>query len=417
MQEDKQREITQDQAFDLATRAGRILLESGAEIHRVQETMERIALHYGFPMTHHFVLSNGIFASGRNGYSNIDFIPFKGAQLDKVAVINQLSREIEHDSLTLADARRQIEEINLMPAKPLWEQLLYAALGCAGFCGIFGGSILDCVASAVIAVIAWAFTLYIAGKNISKPLTNILGSALCTTLCILFMNLGFGQNFGNMIVGTIILLIPGVAFTNGIRDLAGQDYLAGSARLLDAIMTFLCIAIGVSVTLMADSYIEGGVIQLTGQTYDPFILKMPCQLICAFVGTFAFAAIYGIERREYAASGIVGTLGWLGFYISYFRFECSSAEATFVATLTIAAASRLFAVWRKRPSTIYIISGMLPLVPGAGIYWTTYYLMCQQFSDGLMAGFNSIKVCIAITLGIIIVSEIPIRFFKMFRPR
>lgn len=415
--EDKLQEVTQTQAFDLANKAGRILLESGAEISRVQETMVRIAAHYGYSMTNHFILSNGIFTSGKGGYSNIDFIPFRGAQLDKVAAINQLSREIENNNIPIDEACRRIEDINHMPAKPFHEQLIYAALGCAGFCGIFGGSLLDCAASAVIAVIAWAFILYISGKNISKPLTNILGSALCTALCILFMKFGFGQNFGNMIVGTIILLIPGVAFTNGIRDLAGQDYLAGSARLLDAIMTFLCIAIGVSVTLMADSYIEGGVIQLNGQTYDPFILKMPCQLIAAFVGTFAFAAIYGIEKREYIASGIVGTLGWLAFYISYFQFECTSAVASFCATLTIAAASRLFAVWRKRPSTIYIISGMLPLVPGAGIYWTTYYLMCQQFNDGLMSGFNSIKVCMAIVLGIIIVSEIPISFFKLFHIR
>lgn len=413
--EDKLQEVTQTQAFDLANKAGRILLESGAEISRVQETMVRIAAHYGYSMTNHFILSNGIFTSGKGGYSNIDFIPFRGAQLDKVAAINQLSREIENNNIPIDEACRRIEDINHMPAKPFHEQLIYAALGCAGFCGIFGGSLLDCAASAVIAVIAWACVLYFCSRNLSKPLTNILGAAICTALCILFMKFGFGQNFGNMIVGTIILLIPGVAFTNGIRDLAGQDYLAGSARLLDAIMTFLCIAIGVTVTLMADGYLEGGMIQLNGQTYDPFILKLPCQLIAAFVGTFAFAAIYGIEKSEYVSSGIVGTLGWLAYYVSYFTIGLSVAESTFFATLTIAAASRLFAVWRKRPSTIFIISGMLPLVPGAGIYWTTYYLVCQRFGDGLMAGFNSIKVCMAIVLGIIIVSEIPISFFKLFR--
>ncbi len=413
--EEKLSEVTQAQAFDLANRAGRILLESGAEIRRVQETMERIAAHYGYSMTNHFVLSNGIFTSGKGGYSNIDFIPFKGPQLDKVSAINQLSREIENNNIPIDEACRRIEEINDMPAKPFHEQLLFAALGCAGFCGIFGGSLLDCAASALIAVIAWACVLHFYSRNLSKPLTNILGAAICTALCILFLHIGLGRNFGNMIVGTIILLIPGMAFTNGIRDLAGQDYLAGSARLLDAIMTFLCIAIGVSVTLMADGYLEGGVIQLNGQTYDPFILRLPCQLISAFIGTFAFAAIYGIEKREYVSSGIVGTLGWLAYYISFITLELSVVESSFFATLTIATASRLFAVWRHRPSTMYIISGMLPLVPGAGIYWTTYYLMCQRFNDGLMSGFNSFKVCMAIVLGIIIVSEIPISFFKKFR--
>ena len=79
--------------LSLASDAGHILLENGAEISRVEETMKRIAEHYGEDREHFFVLSNGIFTT-RQSYANVDFIPIKGARLDKVVEVNQLSREV-----------------------------------------------------------------------------------------------------------------------------------------------------------------------------------------------------------------------------------------------------------------------------------------------------------------------------------
>ena len=76
--------------LSLASDAGHILLENGAEISRVEETMKRIADHYGEEKEHFFVLSNGIFTTGRS-YANVDFIPIKGARLDKVVEVNRTS--------------------------------------------------------------------------------------------------------------------------------------------------------------------------------------------------------------------------------------------------------------------------------------------------------------------------------------
>ena len=68
---------------------------------------------------------------------------------------------------------------------------------------------------------------------------------------------------------------------------------------------------------------------------------------------------------------------------------------------------------RKRcPVTIFLISGILPLVPGAGIYWTAYYLVTNQLDLALSKGFLAVKVAVAIVLGIVFVFEIPQRFFK-----
>ena len=61
-----------------------------------------------------------------------------------------------------------------------------------------------------------------------------------------------------MIIGTILPLVPGIAFTNGIRDLADGDYISGAVRLLDAILVFVCVAIGVGVVFMLYHRVFGG---------------------------------------------------------------------------------------------------------------------------------------------------------------
>ena len=86
--------------LDLAYEAGSILLENGAEISRVEETMRRIASHYGVEDEDFFVLSNGIIATDK-GYARSKFIPIKGASLDKVVAVNQLSRAVAQGQCSL----------------------------------------------------------------------------------------------------------------------------------------------------------------------------------------------------------------------------------------------------------------------------------------------------------------------------
>mgnify|MGYP003371754346 FL=1 len=84
----------------------------------------------------------------------------------------------------------------------------------------------------------------------------------------------------------------------------------------------------------------------------------------------------------------------------------------FLATVLVILLSRFFAVRKRCPVTIFLISGILPLVPGAGIYWTAYYLVTNQLDLALSKGFLAVKVAVAIVLGIVFVFEIPQRFFK-----
>ena len=398
--------------MQLATDAGHIMLENGAEIFRVEETMERITRHYGVESGRFFVLSNGIITSGGTSYSNVEFIPFKGAQLEKVVEVNRLSREIESGECRLQEARARLSGIRAMKPKPFMEQVVASGVGSGAFCAIFGGSPLDCLASLTVGLLLYAFVLAVCKSGFSKIVTNILGSTIATALCIAFYRMGFGQNPGNMIIGSIIPLIPGVPFTNGIRDLANEDYIAGSTRLIDALIVFFCIAAGVALTFLVDGRIENGIIVLDGMRTNELTAIWPVQLAAAFLGTAGFAVLFGVPRDQYLPVGFCGLSGWTVYLLMIRLAGASVIESTFVATMAVVLVSRFMAVRRRCPVIVFQICGVFPLIPGAGIFWTAYYVVVKELSTAVSTGFTALGVTVAIVLGIIFITSLPGHIFK-----
>ena len=242
------------QVMECAMDAGHILLENGAEIDRVEETMDRICRHYQVTGSSFFVLANGLFASDESwsggAFADCRHIPVHGARLDRVAAVNQLSREMEEGLYTPQELQEKLKAVRNMPEKPIWLRILASGVGSGCFCVLFGGSWMDSLVSFLAGVVLYAFSLLLVRERLSKLIFSITGGALVTLVCTLCFRLGLGDSLSHMIVGAVIPLVPGVAFTNGIRDIGNEDYIAGIVRLTDAMMVFLGIASGVGLMTM-----------------------------------------------------------------------------------------------------------------------------------------------------------------------
>ena len=235
------------EALEIAVYAGIILLQSGAEIFRVDETVERITRAYGVESCSSFVLSSGLFTTAGNQqeeyFAKVRHVPLSSARLDKVEAVNELSREIARGQHTPRQALAQLRRIDAMPRRPALARL--AASG--------------------------------------------LGSAAATLACLLLFRLGVGQDLNQMVIGSIVPLLPGLPFTIAIRE--------------------------------------------------------------------------------------------------------------------------------KCPVTAFLISGILPLVPGAGIYWTTYHMLTGQSAEALRRGVETGKIAAAMVLAIVLVFELPQGLFRVFGRR
>lgn len=132
---------------------------------------------------------------------------------------------------------------------------------------------------------------------------------------------------------------------------------------------------------------------------------MISQIIAAAIGTVAFSLLFSVPRIYYPYCGLIGGLGWVVY--SGLISVVSSAEATFFATVGVILLSRLFAVWERCPVTLFLIPGIFPLVPGAGVYWTSYYIVTGQLTQASVTGFEAVKVAVSIVLGIVFIFELP----------
>lgn len=257
-------EVEEKKVLDLAAFAGHVLLENGAEIFRVEETIEKIAHAYGMKGDHAFVLSSGIFlteeTSEHSFYANVKHIPLNSVNLDRVAKVNQLSREIASGKYSIEEAMQKLKEISEENKNSKIKQMFAYGMGSGCFCYLFGGSLRDSIAAFVCGLLLFWF-LYLFGqrkKNTSKIVLNLLSGGFVSFICIALWKLRVGNDLDHMIIGSIIPLLPGVAFTNAIRDLANEDYISGTVRMVDAVLVAICIAIGVGMVYSIYARIQGG---------------------------------------------------------------------------------------------------------------------------------------------------------------
>ncbi|MDO5101180.1 MAG: threonine/serine exporter family protein [Eubacteriales bacterium] len=239
--------------IEAAMLAAEILVENGAEISRVEETFERICRYYEVEDASIFVLSNGIFATGLNrtllqSYASVKHLPVKEVDLAKVVEVNQLSRELAEKKYSPKHLQERLEEIRQLPKHRLSTAALATGLGSATFCHLFDGGWSEMLTAFVIGMILQLYLRVLCHRR-SKILRITTASAVVTALALMAYRWGPVERLAQLIISVVIPMVPGVAFVNGIRDFSQGDYIAGSVRLLDALVVFASIALGVALMI------------------------------------------------------------------------------------------------------------------------------------------------------------------------
>ena len=241
------------EVLDLVSRMALILLGSGAEISRVEETLQRMADHFEVDKIDMFVIANGLFVNMKRNdedeHVKIQYVPDVSANMADICKVNALSRALSENCCSFEEALRIVEEIERYSCKRQYLLVVASGVGAAAFCYLFGGNWRDCTGAGICGLILWLALLMVDKLHLSRVLLNIFGAFLVTAGCVLFYKIGLTQHFDKSVMGAVIPLIPGVAFMNGVRDIADGDLISGGIRLLDAIMIFICIAAGVGIAL------------------------------------------------------------------------------------------------------------------------------------------------------------------------
>lgn len=127
--------------------------------------------------------------------------------------------------------------------------------------------------------------------------------------------------------------------------------------------------------------------------------------IYAAIAAFAFAVLYHIKGKAMIFSAIGGGLGWL-IYLLLIHYNNSITVSLFAASITVSIYSEIMARILKNPVTVFILCGIIPLVPGNGMYYTMYETISGNLTKSIHWGFQTLMSAGSIAIAIVFVSSI-----------
>lgn len=249
--------VDSDRILRVAMLAGKHMSEAGAEAYRVEETMQSILQRSGYPCDS-FALMTGLTASIRD--------PHRGSKMQMVRVrkrsinlyvihtVNQISRDLALGKLSIEEAENQLLHLE-PPPRPQWMRDAATLLMSGSFALLLNGVPIDALASCFNGIFLVAVTHIIRRLGLRPMMANVLAGLSTTIGARLFQSTLFtSANYDMIIAGSLMLMFPGTAITNAIRDTINGDYVSSGARAIEAFVTAAALAIGTGLGL----WIAGG---------------------------------------------------------------------------------------------------------------------------------------------------------------
>lgn len=390
--------------LELATDMGYRLAMNGAETFRIEESIRRILAAYDIE-SEVFAIPNCLTVSietpdGRP-MTRMRRIGFHGNDLDSVEKYSNLSRKICAEKPDPVIARQWMKNTDAsVRSYGLPLLLLGNYLGAFGFAIVFGGSFLDGICSGISGTIIGLIN-YFLGKLKVNPFFNTIASAFVMAFASYTMSaLGISDNVDTVIIGALMILVPGLIFTNAMRDIIYGDTNSGMNRIVQVLMIAAAIALGTGAGWrVADLffYIPGNAPLIT-HLYE-------IQNIATFLACIGFSILFNIHGPGIVICAFGGVITWAVYCFAGF-LGCDIYASYFFAALIAALYSEIMARIRKYPAISYLVVAIFPLIPGAGIYYATSYLLQGDKEAFVQKALQTIGIAGVIAVGILMVSTL-----------
>ncbi|KAA0566981.1 MULTISPECIES: threonine/serine exporter family protein [Bacillaceae] len=237
--------------MEVSLLAGKIMLQSGAETYRVEDTMMRIAASYGISESHSYVTPTGIIFSIETSEptkTKLIRINERSTDLEKVTLVNSISRQISKGHLTLEEAYNALEKLDQSDLSYSFViQVLAASIASGCFLIMFQGMWMDFIPALITGGVGFTSLIYFHRLVPIKFFAEFLASFIIGMLSYGFVQLGVGQELDKIIIGSVMPLVPGLLITNAVRDLMAGHLVSGLSKGAEAFLTAFAIGTGIAV--------------------------------------------------------------------------------------------------------------------------------------------------------------------------
>ncbi len=244
---------TADFVLAKALDIGESILRCGGEPYRIEDTITRICFAYGAEFADIFALPSLIIANVRMSdgtfSSQVRRVYQTSNDMFHLEKFNNISRDVCTRRVSLEEVPSLIEKAKKQKPFPDWLSFVGGILGAGGFAVFFGGNLTDAVVAAIAGIVVTYLNLH-KKAFVNQMIHSVISSFVGAVVSLAFISFGIGENTDFILIGVIMLLIPGLAFGNAVRDLLFGDTVSGIIQLVQAILIAVMVAFGFSVAMM-----------------------------------------------------------------------------------------------------------------------------------------------------------------------
>lgn len=390
--------------LDATVELGYRLAMYGAETFRVEDSIKRIMLAYGIE-AEVFAIPNCLHVSietaDRIPMTRMRRIGRHDINLDAVEKYTNLSRRIcaeRPEPIVILQWLKETAGAVRTYSLPVY--LLGHILIACGFCIMFGGSFIDSLCSGLCGLVIGVVNMLI-GKLRANHFFSIISSAFIMSLLAYFLAYcGVVHNVDTVIIGALMNLVPGLLFTNSMRDIIYGDTNSGLNRLVQVFLIAAAIALGTGAAWTATNALWS-----VSAGYTIVKHSLLIEAFASFVGSIGFAILFQIYGPGSALCALGGMITWLCYRL-IFQISGSELAAYFWATLIAAIYAEIMARIRKYPAISYLVISAIPLIPGAGVYYTMMHAVRADLPKFAHQGLYTVAIAGVMAVGILLSSTI-----------
>jgi len=390
--------------LDVAVELSYRLAMSGAETFRIEDSVNRIMQTYGIN-AEVFAIPNCLHVSietpDGNPMTRMRRIGFHGNDLDAVEKYSNLSRRICTEKPDPALAEQWLQETSKKQLKyPLPIYLIGNLMGALGFCILFGGTLIDCFCSGLCGIVIGLVILLMDHLKVNPFFKTIAAAFVMAFLAYLMAIFNIARNVDTVIIGALMILVPGLIFTNGMRDIIYGDTNSGINRIVQVFLIAAAIALGTGAAWRLTNSLWGVFNTMGAIEHSLFTEAISC-----LVGCVGFVILFNIHGPGSLLCALGGVLTWIS-YSAILHLSGSDISAYFGATITASLYSEIMARIRRCPAISYLVVSAFPLIPGAGVYYTMNYAVRGDMASFADQGIHTVAIAGVMAVGILLSSTL-----------
>ena len=388
--------------MELASELGSRLAVAGAETYRIEESIIRVLAAYGLE-SRVYSVPNSLFITimipGELPITQLCRMKV-GTDLDAVEKYSNLSRRICSEKPDPRVALEWLEETDKERKQYSFPKVLYGhVLVACGLCVFYGGAVSDVLCAGLCGLFLGFFNKFLSKYNSNAFFQNMAAGFAMALFAYILAAVGISRNIDTSVIGTLMLLVPGLLFTNSLRDIIFGDINSGVNRVVTALLIAAAVALGTAAAWNTAQYLWGIPPVPAPLSHSPLVTCIGTAVACT-----GFLYVWNIHGKGKWVCPIGGFLTWAIFCFAK-ELGCGYAMCCLFGTIFAAAYAEIMARIRKYPAISYLVIGLISLIPGSNIYYTAQQALQGDLDRFFQEGALLVVTAGVMAVGIILVSS------------